>query len=179
MNDIIVMAMPEEAPRLALRNDVFFTGVGKVNAAGVTAELIERYQPQRVINFGTAGGITVGSGFYQVTRFVQRDMQCVELGFAPGQTPYESGGAVLDFGSAGLTCSTGDNFVTDPDLEIAADLVDMESYAIAKICQRRGVDFVCYKFVSDLANDNAHQDWAKMISAGEKHYTVQLYSLGI
>ena len=86
---------------------------------------------------------------------------------------------ILEFGSTGLTCSTGDNFVTDPDLEIAADLVDMESYAIAKICLSRGVDFVCYKFVSDQANDSAHRDWAEMISAGEQHYINQLGKLGL
>lgn len=179
MNDIILLALREEAPRLAQREDVFFTGIGKVNAAAVTAELIERYRPQRIINFGTAGGITVGSGLHLVTKFVQRDMQCFKLGCVPGQTPYESGGVVLDISNAGLTCSTGDNFVTDPNLEIAADLVDMEAYAIAKTCVRRGVNFVCYKFVSDQANETAYQDWSKMVEAGEQHYIRQLVKLGV
>ena len=179
MNDIILIALREEAPRLALQNNVFFTGIGKVNAAGVAAELIERYRPKRVINFGTAGGITVGAGLHLVTKFVQRDMQCFKLGCVPGQTPYEPGGVVLDLNNAGLTCSTGDNFVTDPKLEIAADLVDMEAYAIAKTCVRRGVNFVCYKFVSDQANETAYQDWAEMIAAGEQHYIDQLKKLGV
>lgn len=177
MNDIILVAIQEEAPRLSLRDNVFFTGIGKVNAAAVTAELIERHRPRRVINFGTAGGITVGSGLYQATRFVQRDMRCVGLGFKLGLTPYEHGDVILDLGGDGLTCSTGDDFVTDPDLEIPADLVDMESYAIAKICHRRDVQFLCYKFVSDQANDNAYLDWAEMIAAGEQHYINQLEKL--
>lgn len=179
MNDIILIALREEAPRLSLKDGVFFTGIGKVNAAAVTAELIERYNPQRIINFGTAGGITVGTGLHQVTKFVQRDMQCFKLGCVPGETPYEPGGVVLDLGGTGLTCSTGDNFVTDPDLEISADLVDMESYAIAKTCHKRDVDFLCYKFVSDQANATAYQDWAEMIAAGEQYYINQLKKLGV
>lgn len=177
MNDIILVALREEAPRLFLRNNVFFTGIGKVNAAAKTALLIERHRPNRIINFGTAGGITVGTGLHRVTKFVQRDMQCFKLGCLPGQTPYEPGGVVLDLGGTGLTCSTGDDFVTDPNLEIPADLVDMESYAMAKICHQLGVEFVCYKFVSDHANDNAYQDWAEMIAAGEQHYINQLKKL--
>lgn len=179
MNDIILIALREEAPRLALRDDVFFTGIGKVNAAAKTALLIERHQPKRIINFGTAGGITVGTGLHRVTKFVQRDMQCFKLGCLPGQTPYEPGGVVLDLGGDGLTCSTGDNFVTDPNLEIPADLVDMESYAIAKICYQLGVEFVCHKFVSDQANQDAYQDWAEMVAAGEQYYINQLEKLGV
>lgn len=185
MNDIILMALRDEAPKLAERSDIFFTGIGKVNAAAMTAGLIERYHPRRIINFGTAGGITVGSGLHRVTRFVQRDMQCFKLGCVPGQTPYEPGGVVLDLGGRdylggeGLTCSTGDNFVTDPNLEIPADLVDMESYAIAKICHRLGVEFLCYKFVSDQANATAYKDWAEMISAGQQYYIDQLKNLGM
>jgi adenosylhomocysteine nucleosidase len=177
MNDIILIALREEAPRLALRDNAFFTGIGKVNAAAKTALLIERHRPKRIINFGTAGGITVGTGLHRVTRFVQRDMQCFKLGCLPGETPYEPGGVVLDLGGDGLTCSTGDNFVTDPNLEIPADLVDMESYAIAKICYQLGVEFLCYKFVSDQANETAYQDWAEMVAAGEQHYINQLEKL--
>ena len=173
------MALQEEAPELAQRPNIFFTGIGKVNAAARTAELIERYQPQRIINFGTAGGITVGTGLHRVTKFVQRDMQCFKLGCVPGQTPYEPGGVVLDLGGDGLTCSTGDNFVTDPNLEIPADLVDMEAYAIAKTCHLRNVEFLCYKFVSDQANANAYKDWAEMISAGQQHYIDLLEQLGL
>lgn len=177
MNDIILLALQEEAPVLSTENNVFFTGIGKVNAASITAELIERYKPKRIINFGTAGGITVGPGLYQVTKFVQRDMQCFKLGALPGQTPFESSGVVLDLGGNGLTCSTGDNFVTDPNLEIPADLVDMEAYAIAKICNRTEIEFVCYKFVSDSANEQAYQDWSEMVSAGQQAYLEKLQDL--
>jgi len=174
MNDIILLALAEEAPGLSQYGNVFFTGVGKVNAAMTTAELIERHKPKRVINFGTAGGITVGTGLHLVSRYVQRDMVCCELGSKPGQTPFEDLGVVLDLGGDGLTCSTGDNFVTNPELEIPADIVDMEAYAIAKTCYRKGVEFVCYKFVSDSANEHSYRDWREMVSAGESLYIEKL-----
>ena len=123
MKTIVLLALHDEAPELANLPFVFYTGVGKVNAAARAATLIERHKPKHVVNFGTAGGITQPTGFYEATRFVQRDMRCEGLGFSAGQTPYEAMAAV-EFG-AGLTCSTGDNFVEDPKLAIPADLVDM------------------------------------------------------
>lgn len=179
MNEIIVLALPEEAPELSNRPNVFFTGVGKVNAAAKLAQLIERHKPAHVINFGTAGGITVGSGFYPVAKFVQRDMICTGLGLPVGQTPFEDTPVVLDFKEPGLTCSTGDNFVTDPDLSIPADLVDMESYALAKVCYSNQIKFSCWKFVSDQADSDASVDWNAMISAGQSHYIKKLKELNL
>lgn len=178
MNNLILLALPEEAPELAQYANVFFTGVGKVNAAMTTAQLIERYKPTQIINFGTAGGITVSCGLHQVTQFVQRDMQCVELGSLPGQTPLDDTAVVLKLGN-GLVCSTGDNFVTDPVLELPADLVDMESYAMAKVCYKNNIDFVCYKFISDRADDSASTNWETMISAGQSYYIAKLKELNI
>lgn len=181
MHDIIIVALEQEAPSLRSWPNVFFCGVGKINAAMTAATLIERYRPRRVINFGTAGGITVGTGLHRVTRFVQRDMQCADLGVPVGVTPFDSDtiGAVLEIDPQGLTCSTGDNFVTNPNLEIPADLVDMESYAIARVCVYAGTAFDCYKFVTDQANPDAYQDWNHMISAGQSHYIRVLESLDI
>lgn len=177
METIILIALKEEAPNLANHANVFYTGVGKINAASTAAMLIERYQPKRIINFGTAGGITVGSGFYQVCKFVQRDMVCCEFGTQPGQTPFEDG-VVLDLGT-GMTCSTGDNFVTDPNLQIPADVVDMEAYAIAKVCSKNHVEFLCYKFVSDSADDGALADWTLQVSLGEPHYISKCQELNV
>lgn len=178
MKDLILLALKDEAPDLQSFSNVFFTGVGKVNAASATAMLIERYKPDRIINFGTAGGITVHSGFHQVSKFVQRDMVCCELGSQLGQTPFEEG-VVLDLGGEGLTCSTGDNFVTDPNLQIPADVVDMEAYAIAKVCRRNNVEFLCYKFISDSANDEALHSWNEMVSRGQPLYIDKMTQLNI
>ena len=179
MTDLILIALKEEAPDMAFSMKVFFTGVGKVNAAMTAAEMIAKYQPDRVINFGTAGGVTVQSGFHQVTKFVQRDMMCCELGSIPGQTPFEDT-IIIDNGDGdGLTCSTGDNFVTDSNLLIPADVVDMEAYAIAKVCNKHNIEFLCYKFVSDGANDDSLNDWRSTVNQGQSHYLDKLKELNI
>ena len=176
-NDLILIALKDEAPNMSYSMNVFYTGVGKVNAAMTAAELIAKYNPKRVINFGTAGGVTVKSGFHQVTKFVQRDMMCCELGSQPGQTPFEDT-IIIDNGD-GLTCSTGDNFVTDSNLLIPADVVDMEAYAIAKVCRKTNTEFLCYKFVSDGANEDSLVDWRSTVSQGEEHYINKLKELNI
>ena len=177
MQDLILIALEDEAPDMAYSTKVFYTGVGKVNAALAAAELIAAHKPNRIINFGTAGGITVKSGFHQVTKFVQRDMMCCELGSLPGQTPFEDT-IILDMG-IGLTCSTGDNFVTDGNLLIPADVVDMESYAIAKACKKHNVEFLCYKFVSDGADADSSIDWQSMVSQGQSYYLNKLKELNV
>jgi adenosylhomocysteine nucleosidase len=175
MKDIVLVAIREEAPDLAYMMNLFYTGVGKVNAAMAASEVIAKYRPQRIINFGTAGGITVLPGFYQCTQFVQRDMTCTALGCVPGQTPFETD--VYLGNSSGLTCSTGDNFVMNPKLEIPADIVDMEAYAIAKACAKYRVEFVCWKYISDQANQTAHNDWQQQVAQGQSHYISKLKEL--
>jgi len=178
MNDIVLIAIREEAPALAGLSHVFCTGVGKVNAALAAARLIEKHRPKRVWNFGTAGGITVGSGLHQCTHFVQRDMDVGPLGFSPGQTPYEEH-IILSLGEGGLVCSSGDSFVTDPNLKIPADLVDMEAYALAKACAGTGTAFACYKFVSDRADDGSSSEWSANVHKGELSYLSILQEHGL
>ena len=178
MNDLILIAIREEAPALAKVAGVFFTGVGKVNAALSAARLIERYRPERVWNFGTAGGITVGGGLHRCTRFLQRDMLVSALGFAPGQTPFEDA-PLLELGGSGLTCSSGDSFVTDPALSLPSDVVDMEAYALAKACHQAGVEFRCYKFVSDRADADSASDWSANVALGEPYYRRVLEEHGL
>ena len=178
MNDLILIAIQEEAPELAALPNVFFTGVGKVNAALSAARLIEKHRPQRIWNFGTAGGITVEGGLHRCTRFLQRDMLVTALGFQPGQTPFEEAIA-LELGTGGLTCSSGDSFVTDSALHLPSDLVDMEAYALAKACQQAGVVFHCYKFISDRADGASSSDWTANVRKGEPSYLRILQEHGL
>lgn len=164
MDDIILIALEAEAPEMSKWDNVFFTGVGKVNAAITAATLIEKYKPKRVWNFGTCGGITVQNGLHRVYNFVERDRVGCPLSLGLPSEPN-----LISFGE-GYTCSTGDDFVMDPNLEIPADVVEMEAYAIAKACKRAGVEFVCYKYVSDGANENSDIDWVESVSDGESHY---------
>lgn len=167
MKRLILIALEDEAPQLKGREGVHFTGVGKVNAALTAARLIERHAPIEIWNFGTAGGITVGSGLYECTRFVQRDMDCSPLGFAVGHTPFEDGPEIV-FSGGGLVCGSGDQFVTNPALSVAVDLVEMEAYAIAKACSQAGVRFRCFKYVSDSADSASAREWEQNKHRGEE-----------
>ena len=178
MNDLILIAIREEAPALAGLANVFFTGVGKVNAALTAARLIEKHRPQRIWNFGTAGGVTVDGGLHRCTRFLQRDMLVTALGFSPGQTPYEDAIAI-ETGSGGLTCSSGDSFVTDASLHLPSDVVDMEAYALAKACHRVGILFHCYKFISDKADETSSSDWSANVQKGQPSYLKVLQEHGL
>jgi adenosylhomocysteine nucleosidase len=178
MKTIILIALQDEAPGLRHMMNVFYTGVGKVNAAMTAAQVIERYRPDRVINLGTAGGITVGPGLHECSHFVQRDIRCPELGCSNGQTPFEDD-IVLTTGTEGLTCSTGDDFVMNPELDITADLVDMEAYAIAKVCLRNRIEFRCFKYITDRADHSAHTSWQQSVSQGESFFVAKLQELGV
>lgn len=170
MKDLILIALESEAPTMARWDNVFFTGVGKINAALTAARLIEKHNPQTVWNFGTAGGIKLSSGCHEMVNFVERDKgkcpEAIEL-FLPKDPITISLGV-------GYTCSTGDNFVTDPDLEYPAHVVDMEAFAIAKACSNRKVNFKCYKYVSDSADDSADTTWIENVAKGEEHY-IKIY----
>lgn len=172
MRNIILIALEQEAPNMASWDNVFFTGVGKVNAGITAGKLIERYQPETVFNFGTAGGISVTNGIHEIKNFIQRDMLCSDLGFDEGQTPFEEETAI-SFGDIinDMGCSTGDNFVSgDSDDWVIADVVDMEAYAIAKACKQADVNFRCFKYISDSADKNASRDWKETVADGEEHY---------
>lgn len=176
MNDIILLAMPEEAPSLLGKENVFYTGIGKVNAAIVAATLIERYKPTRVFNFGTAGGITAThGGIYKCTKFTQRDVILGGVITGPQATALHE---PIVIGDDGWSLSTGDNFVTDT-YNINADLVDMEAFAIAKACKIANVEFICHKYISDMADENASKHFVDHVHKGEEHYIQILKEYGL
>jgi adenosylhomocysteine nucleosidase len=68
--------------------------------------------------------------------------------------------------------------VTDT-YNINADLVDMEAFAIAKACQVANVEFICYKYISDMADDNAADHFVDHVHKGEEHYIEILREYGV
>ena len=158
MDTLILIALKEEAPTLSGFFNCYVTGMGKINAASTAARLIERHQPKRVINFGTAGGITVTSGIHQCTTFTQRDYR----------NPFDIPHTITTVGN-GLVLSTGDDFV-ESTIDIDADLVDMEAYAIAKVCEDTNTPFFCWKYITDEADASSEEAFAKHITDGEPYY---------
>lgn len=176
MIDVILIALPEEAPNLQNYKNVFFTGIGKVNAAITATEILHKHNVNRIINFGTAGGITVSSGYYECKNFIQHDMNCSALGFNVGETPFDLINNI-SFGD-GLVCASGDSFVTN-GISLSADIVDMEAYSIAKLCKRNNLEFLCFKYISDKANSNASNDWQTNVSNGERLFLETIKTLNV
>ena len=132
--------------------------------------------PKQVVNYGSTGALRPGlAGLHRVTRFLQRDMDVRALGFALGQTPFEDDGEILA-GTGGLSCGTGDQFVSAPP-ELTSDLVDMEAYALAKMCQQKAIDFYCFKFISDNADGDAAHDWSQQLAIGAKLFSAEILHL--
>ena len=175
----ILVAIAEELSAKDLPDyQIHYTGVGKINASIRTLEIIKDYSPTHVINYGTAGSLNKKlKGLVEVTQFFQRDMDASPLGFKVGQTPFDEI-EEINFGSTGYSCGTGDSFVTQTP-KLRTDLVDMEAYAIAKICYLKDIKFRCFKYVSDNADEGANDDWIKNVSMGKKLFIERMRNLAI
>ena len=46
----------------------------------------------------------------------------------------------------------------------------MEAFAIAKACTNRKVNFKCFKYVSDSADESADTTWLENVAKGEEDY---------
>ncbi len=130
------------------KHNVLYTGMGKINATMATQWLVDNYDVREIINIGTAGGnpnkVEAGR-VYTIGKVVDRDWNF------PGDPKLE---IVINEITDADTCYTGDSFVTDWNNDY--EIVDMESFAIAKVCKENKIPFRCYKYISDTGDD---ADW--------------------
>ena len=176
MNRIFVAALKEETPNL----DFFhYTGVGKINATYNLKKIIDKFKPNEIINFGTAGSTSKNlRGIVECTKFYQRDMDVTALmNLKIGQTPFDDINEIIN-SNDGFSCGSGDNFVTQ-QIKIEVDVVDMEAYALAKICKLENINFRCFKFISDNADETASNDWVKNCKKGAKLFKQKLKILNL
>ena len=54
------------------------------------------------------------------------------------------------------------------------DVVDMEAYALAKYAHRQGINFRCYKYISDNADGEAAADWSAEVRKGAEAFINQV-----
>ena len=175
---LIVCALEIETQKKLKDFDVLYTGVGKVNAAfSLTRKFgkLGSYIPYSlVINYGTAGSRKIKKGkLVDCTKFIQRDMDVTGLGFMRGETPFEDDPPIIIetpkdvFNPIGrkATCGSGDNFVEDKT-NYYGEVVDMEAYALAKVCYLYDVPFISFKYITDGADEQAHEDWESNLADG-------------
>lgn len=162
------------------KNDVCLmqSGIGKVNAAIGTEELIREYHPDCIINTGVAGGLCTTmqrSDIVVGEKTAYHDVWCGEGDWGQIQglpTFFEGDRLLIDkimnltTGNRihkGLICS-GDQFITNNDTlkEIKehfldALAVDMESAAIAQVCFLHQVPMVSIRIISDVPEADSSQ----------------------
>lgn len=175
MSDLaLIMALPNESKGLFEQAgvQVHYSGIGKVNAAFKAFDVIQKTGCKTLLNLGSAGSSQFDAhALVEVSTFVQRDMDVSPLGFAVGVTPMDDDHpaeihleAYFPHLEKGI-CGTGDSFETGIP-KVPCDLVDMEGYAIAKVCKKLGVQLISVKYITDGANDTAHLDWEENLLLG-------------
>ncbi len=159
----LMAAEAEYGPCLRALFKPVMTGVGPVEAAVVaTATLAELERkgalPELVVSLGSAGSARLEQcQVYQANALAYRDMDAAPLGFEKGVTPFLDLPArvtlpavIPDLPSASL--STGANIVSGVAYQgIAEDMVDMESFAIWRACQRFDRSLLVLRGISDGA----------------------------
>lgn len=153
------------------------SGIGKVAAALATALLIDKFQPDYVVNTGSAGGFeqSLKVGDIVISSEVRyHDVNVTAFGYEVGQLPgnpaaYLPHPTLVEAAQSGISqldniqtlvglITTGDTFMTaDDDIAKARAnfptmaAVEMEGAAIAQTCHQFNVPFVVIRSMSDIA----------------------------
>lgn len=147
-------------------------GVGKVNAAYQTADVINEYDPDLIINVGYAGGLTraahrgdvaVGTEYVQVDFIPFFDKNRPKIAPSPPELTekLEKEAKELDIPVYKGKIATGDFFLhsTEQKNRIIKEFdpiaFDMESAAVAQVAAQKNVPFIALRTFSDLADDHA------------------------
>jgi len=149
---------------------VVLSGVGQNNAEEAAIKLIDVFEPKSICSAGYAGGLS--------NRLKQLHL-CV-----PEQVVRESDGEALDLSEAiprrtspmpdKFTLLTVNDVVETPEQKQAlyertgAEIVDMETFAIADVCQERNVPFFAFRVVLDAAGDRIPRDIANILGTLDK-----------
>lgn len=171
----VMAAAPEYGPHLRARFVPLITGIGPVEAALHTGIALARMEaagslPDLVVCLGSAGSRRCALGsVHQVGQVSWRDMDASPLGIEPGIVPYldEPKDLTLEtpLGLPVASLSSGGDVVSGAGWDgIDADMVDMETYAVARAARTFGVPLVGLRGVSDGPGElaGAH-DWHKLL----------------
>ncbi|MGN1400850.1 MAG: 5'-methylthioadenosine/S-adenosylhomocysteine nucleosidase [Bacillus sp. (in: firmicutes)] len=158
------------------------SGIGKVNAAMSTAVLLEKFNPDVIINTGSAGGsaseLQVGD-IVLSTEVVHHDVDVTAFGYAYGQVPkmpptFKADGRLIEIAEEAIAevatvgvgkglIATGDSFMNDPervkDVQSrfpGLQATEMEAAAIAQVAYQFNVPFVVIRALSDIAGKESN-----------------------
>lgn len=172
----VMAATAEYGAALQARITPLISGVGPIEAALASAIALKTLHsvgelPDLVVSLGSAGSRVLEQGrIYQVASVSWRDIDASALGFPRGTTPFldEPAEIALPAPVPSLPrarLSTGGNVVTGAAYDaIDAEMVDMETFAVARACRIFGVPLVGFRGISDGASDLHHyDDWTRLL----------------
>lgn len=172
------------------------SGIGKVNAAVGTAILLERHQPDAIINTGSAGGFATDLAIGDVIisdEVRHHDVDAVVFGYELGQVPgmpaaYHADSRLRDIARGAIAAlgevnvregmiATGDAFMADPERVATTRAqfptmlaVEMEGAAIAQTCYLYGCPFVVIRALSDIpGSGNNHLSFEQFLDIAADH----------
>ena len=166
----IMAAPPEYGPALRARFIPLMTGVGPVEAGLAVGAALARLEtrgetPDLAVCLGSAGSRTLEqTEIYQVASVSYRDIDASPLGIPVGLTPYldlprDLPLRVLLPDLPAVRLSTGGAVISGAAYDaIDADMVDMETFAVARACMAHGVPLAGLRGVSDGVEDLRHMD---------------------
>lgn len=174
---LFLMAAPAEyGAALKSRIDPLFIGVGPVEAAINTTRILSGLAarnalPDLVISLGSAGSARLEqTEIYQAVSVSYRDMDASPLGFEKGVTPFVDHAVEVLLparikGVKEARLSTGGNVVSGAAYDqIDADMVDMETFAVLRVCQMFDLPLLGLRGISDGREDLHHyDDWTRYL----------------
>lgn len=185
-------AAAEYGPHLRDRIRPLMTGVGPVESAlatGIALQLLvgNGLSPDLVVSLGSAGSRVLEQGaVYQAASVSWRDIDASALGFAKGVTPFLDHPVETPLPTpipsiAAARLSTGADVVSGLGYHgIDADMVDMETFAVMRACQRFGIPLVGLRGISDGAADLHHyDDWTSLLGRLDERLADAVDRLGI
>ncbi len=172
------------------------SGIGKVNAAAATAYLISAEKADIILNAGLSGAVSSlrRGDMIAGESYIECDFDMTAVGNKPGQKcdgqtsllPADEKLLCYALESEGIKkapCGTGDLFLSDPVKRdyfketFAIQSFDMESAAIASVCEKAGVPMLSLRKISDDADDSSVEDYREMNNLKESCLTELLVNI--
>ena len=172
-------------------------GIGKVNAARTTQNLIDKFNIEYIINVGVAGGLNESLEIGDIVigkKLVQHDFDITAAGHPKGYISKELGrefksnsnlinkcesiinNDLKDTNVKIGTIATGDVFCNKVSLkeevvkEFGADCIEMEGAAIAQVCTLCNIPFIVIRSISDKPNGHNEIDFNTYLNMSVKRY---------
>ncbi len=171
-------------------------GIGKVNAASATAFLISDDKVDIILNAGLSGAVQKlrREDMIAVETYVECDYDLTAIGKplgvkADGQKYiYEADEklmayALMSDGIIKAKAGTGDIFLTDKAKKelyrdtFGIESFDMETAAIAGVCDKCGIPMLSLRKISDDADDSSVEDYREMNNRQEACLTELLVNI--